>query len=105
TAQAVPSPTPIETYYINKFVAAVAIQQKDYPTASTAYTAMATSPVLPDADKKDIFHNAMLLSSMNKDWQNIMIYGKQLEAINGMDDQTYGVLALAYYNLKDMTNA
>lgn len=105
TAQAVPSPTPIEVYYINKFVAAVAIQQKDYPTAATAYTAMATSPVLPAADKKDIFHNAMLLSSMNKDWQSIVTYGKQLETINAMDDQTDGVMALAYYNLKDMANA
>lgn len=105
TAQAVENPSPIETYYINKFVAAIAIGTKDYPTATTAYEANAASPVLPDADKKDILHNAMLLTSMTKDWQKVVTYGKQLEAINALDDQTEGVMALAYYNLKDMTNA
>ncbi|HEY1836855.1 MAG: hypothetical protein WBQ17_17010 [Rhizomicrobium sp.] len=105
TAQAVPNPTPIETYFINKFVAAEAIGTKDYATATTAYQANAASPVMPAADKPEVFHNAMLLSSMQKDWQKVATYGKQLEAINGLDSQTEGVLALAYYNLKDMTNA
>jgi hypothetical protein len=105
TAQAVPDPTPIETYYINKFVAALAISTKDYPTATTAYQANAASPAMPDEDKKEVLHNAMLLTSMTKDWQKVVTYGKQLEAINGLDAQTYGVIALAYYNLKDMTNA
>ncbi len=105
TAQAVPNPTPIEIYFINKFVAAVAISQKDYPSATAAYEANAASPVLPDTDKKEVFHNALLLASMTKDWQKSIEYGKQLEAANGLDAQTYGVIALAYYNLKDMTTA
>jgi hypothetical protein len=104
-AQAVPSPTPIETYYINKFAAAVAINKKDYAAATKAYEDNAASPVMPDTDKKETFHNAMLLDSMQKNWANVIVYGKQLEAINAMDDQTYGVYALAYYNQKDMANA
>ena len=104
-AQAVPDPTPIETYYINKFVAAVAIQKKDYPTAYAAYKTNAASPVMPDADKKDTYHNGMLLASMQKDWPTVLAFGKQLEAMNAMDDQSYGVYALAYYNTNDMANA
>jgi tetratricopeptide (TPR) repeat protein len=105
TAQGVADPTPIETYYINKFAAALAIDTKNYAAATKAYEANAASPVMPDTDKKEVFHNLMLLTSANKDWQGVVNYGKQLEAVNGMDDQTYGVIALAYYNLKDMTSA
>jgi hypothetical protein len=105
TAQAVADPTPIESYYINKFSAALAIDTKDYPAATKAYEANAASPVMPDADKKEVFHNLILLTSATKDWQSVVNYGKQLEALNGLDDQTEGVIALAYYNLKDMANA
>jgi hypothetical protein len=105
TAQAVANPSPIETYYINKFVAALAIDTKDYPAATKAYEANAASPVMPDADKKEAFHNLILLTSATKDWQSVVNYGKQLEAINGLDSQTEGVVALAYYNLKDMASA
>jgi hypothetical protein len=104
-AQAVPNPTPIETYFINKFAAAVALQKKDYPTAYAAYKAAAASPVMPDADKKDTFHNSVLLASMQKDWPGTIAFGKQIEAMNQMDDQTYGVVALAYYNTNDMADA
>ena len=105
TAQAVPNPTPIESYYMTKFVAAIAIAQKDYATAYAAYKANAESPLILDEDKKDIYHNGMLLASTQKDWPETIVLGKQLEGINGADEQAYGVIALAYYNTGDMTNA
>jgi hypothetical protein len=53
-AQAVPDPTPFDTYKINQFLAVVSINLKDYATAATATEAAADSPAMPDTDKTDL---------------------------------------------------
>ena len=71
-------------------------------TATVAYEALINSPVMPDEDKKENFHNALLLSGNAQHWQLVKDDAQQLEALNAMDDKTYAVLAQAYYFTKDM---
>jgi hypothetical protein len=106
-AQAVPDRKPIDDYTINQFLGGIAIKQNDYAAAAVAYEAMADSPALPDdpVQKKSILHNALLLSAQAKHYQKTVVYGQQLQALNGMDEQTTTSLAIAYFNLNDLPHA
>ena len=104
-AQAVDGRTPFEDYKINTILAYISIQMKDYATATTATEAAADSPAMPDADKKEMLHNALLLATQANQYQKAITYGTQLAAINGMDATTEAMLARAYYESKDFPNA
>ncbi|MGN6515135.1 MAG: tetratricopeptide repeat protein [Rhizomicrobium sp.] len=104
-AQAVPDQNAYETYEINKFLAIIAIQTKDYATAATASEAAADSPAMPDEEKKDMYHNALLLAVQAQQYDKAVVYGQQLAQINALDDSLSAALAQAYYYLKDMANA
>ncbi|MGD0192245.1 MAG: hypothetical protein ABSD74_16005 [Rhizomicrobium sp.] len=104
-AQAAGSTKDFDIYKINQFLAAIDIKLNDYAGAATAEEAAADSSAMPDEDKKDILHNALLLSGQQKQWQKTLSYGQQLQALNGMDQQTTGMMALAYYNTSDSAHA
>lgn len=104
-AQAVPDQTPYETYMINKFLAIIEINLKDMKAAAPAAEAAADSPALPDEDKKDMLHNALVLSGNAQDYAKAVTYGQQLDQLNLLDADTSAILAVAYYNLKDKANA
>ncbi|HET7335826.1 MAG TPA: hypothetical protein VFI93_11975 [Rhizomicrobium sp.] len=104
-AQAVENKTDDDNYVINKFLGFVSINLQDYATATTAYEAMATSPSLPDEEKKEVFRNATLLSGQAQHWPQVIYDAKELEKLNAMDDKTYAVLAQAYYFTDDFANA
>lgn len=104
-AQAVPNQTAYETYEINKFLAIVAIQTKDYATATTASEAAADSPVMPEEEKKDMYHNALLLAGQAQQYDKAIGYGEKLAQMNALDDVLSAALATAYYQTKDMANA
>jgi hypothetical protein len=104
-AQAIPDQTPYETYVINKFLSIIYVGLKDYPNATTAVEAAADSPAMPDEDKQEILHNAVLLAMQANQYQKIIGYGQQLEQIKGMDDATLTMVAVAFYSLKDNANA
>jgi tetratricopeptide (TPR) repeat protein len=104
-AQAVPDPTPSDTYKINQFLAVVAINQKDYATATTATEAAADSPVIPDADKPATYKNAFVLASIAKQYQKAIAYAQSLEALAPLDDQGDVQVAVDYYELKDIPHA
>lgn len=104
-AQAVPDRTPYDDYVINSMLAFVEINLKDYDAARVATEAAADSGLVPDAEKKGTFHNALLLSMQNKEYPKAITYGQQLVAINAMDAASDAQLALAYYETKDMQHA
>lgn len=104
-AQAVPDPTPFDTYKINQFLAVVSINQKDYATAATATEAAADSPAMPDADKPPTYKNAFILASNTKQYDKAITYGQDLIALGPIDDATNVQLAIDYYELKDIAHA
>jgi hypothetical protein len=104
-AQALPDRTPFDDYKINSILAFIAINMKDYAMATTATEAAADSPVIPDEDKKSTLHNAILLATPAKDYQKAIVYGQQLQALNGLDATTEAMLAQAYYFTQDIPHA
>jgi hypothetical protein len=86
----------------------VAANQQDYATAATAYDAAITSPYFanlsPDEQKAD-YHNAVVISGAVQHWQQVIQYGQKLEAMKGLDDLTMTMVAVAYYQTKDNTDA
>jgi tetratricopeptide (TPR) repeat protein len=60
---------------------------------------MAESPALPAASAKDIFHNAMLLSTEAKHYQKVIEFGALADKAGGMDDKEQTALAQSYYFL------
>jgi hypothetical protein len=104
-AQAIDDRTDFENYKINAILAYVAIQMKDFATATTATEAAADSPAMPDEEKPEMLHNAVLLAVPAQQYQKAIVYGQQLQAINGLDPMTEAMLARAYYELKDFPHA
>ncbi len=104
-AQAVPDHTPIDDYRINQFLAIIAFNLKDIPTATAAMEAAADSPVMPAEDKPATLHNAFGLAAAAKQYDKAITYAQALEAIAPFDDTTDLQVALIYYNLKDATHA
>jgi hypothetical protein len=104
-AQAVPNQTPYETYVINKFLSIIYVSLKDYPNATIAAEAAADSPVMPEEDKKDILHDALELAAQANQPQKAIGYGQELEKINGLNNRTATMVAVAFYSLKDNANA
>ena len=95
-----------DIYVINRLIAAAAIGLNDMATAAQAEEAAASSPAMPDDDKKSVLHDALLMSANAKDWPKTISYGAQLAQINGgLDPQTTGILAIAYYDTNDFTHA
>ncbi|HEY7979515.1 MAG TPA: hypothetical protein VID67_15095 [Rhizomicrobium sp.] len=104
-AQAIPNQNAYETYTINKFLTIAAINAQDFATATTAALAAADSPAMPDEDKKDMYHNALLLSVQAKQYDVAVKYVPALDQMNALDDAMAAAAAVAYYNVKDNTNA
>ena len=104
-AQAVPDQTPYDTYMVNKFLSIVEINLKDTVAATKPAEDAADSPAMPDEDKKDMLHNALLLASNAKDYAKVIVYGQKLDQMNLLDDQGAAMVAVAFYDQKDMTNA
>jgi hypothetical protein len=96
---------PFDIYVINRLIAAAAIGLNDMTTAATAEEAAADSPAMPDDDKKSVLHDALLMSANMKQWPKTIQYGQQLAQLNGLDAQTTGILAIAYYDTNDFTHA
>jgi len=94
-----------DIYVINHLIFAAAVGLNDLATAAIAVEAAAASPAMPDADRKDLIHNALLLSANAKQWQQAISYGQQLAQLNSLDPQTTGVLAIAYYSMNDFAHA
>lgn len=104
-AQAVPNRTPFDDFTINEFLANIAIAQKDYATAATAYQAMADSPALPADKKVNTLTNAVLLASNENQPENVIRYAEQLQALGPLDPKIDGPLAVAYYNKGEAAKA
>jgi tetratricopeptide (TPR) repeat protein len=104
-AQAIPDPTPFDTYKINQFLAVVSINLKDYATATTATEAAADSPAMPDADKPPTYKNAFILASNAKQYDKAVAYAQDLIALGPIDDAANVQLAIDYYEMKDIAHA
>ncbi len=107
-AQAVPGPTEFDTFEINNMLGYVEINLKDFTAADVAIEAAADSPSVATLDannKKQLYHNALILAAQNQHWTKVIAYEAQLESLQGADDTVYAVTAQAYYVSKDMANA
>lgn len=104
-AQAVSDRTPFDDYTINEFLAFVSISLKDFPTAMTAYEAMAASPAEPAEQKQGTRHNLVLLTYQAKDYAKTVKYGQELEAMGPITDRIAAPLAQAYYFTNDYKHA
>ena len=106
-AQALPDQTPFDSYTINNFLANASIGLKDYPTADTAYEAMADSPAMPDTDKPQVLHNATLLAGQAKHWDKVVKFGTAYLALPGItpDPNIIAAVSQGYYFTNDFTNA
>jgi tetratricopeptide (TPR) repeat protein len=104
-AQAIPNQTPYDTYMINKFLSVAEINLGDDAAADKPAEDAADSPAMPDTDKKEILHNAILLASQAQHYAKVITYGQELDQLGALDDGTTAVLAIAYYYQKDMPNA
>jgi hypothetical protein len=91
---------------INKFLSFIEINLQDMAAATPAAEAAADSPAMPQDEKKDVLHNALLLASQAKDYQKAVVYAQQLEQLNLLtDDQLLADTAIDYYYLKDLPHA
>ena len=97
-AQALPNHTPYDDYVINEFLANIAIGQKDFAAAATAYEALVDSPALPPEDKASTLGTALLLSHNVKHDGNALRYGEALLAMGPLDPKYAGPLAEIYFN-------
>jgi len=105
-AQAVPGRTAFDDYEINQFVANIAVGQKDFPTAATAYEALADSPMLDqDENKVSTLSNAVILSSSIQHYQKSLQYGDRLAALGPLTYKVQGTLAIDYFDLHDFAHA
>jgi hypothetical protein len=104
-AEAVPGLTAFDTYTINRFLGVVEINLKDYNAAAAAYEAAIDSGAVPDTDKKEMLHNAVLLSTQVNHCQKAAAYAQQLVALEPLTSDMNSNLAICAYNAKDMATA
>ena len=107
-AQAVPDQSDFDKFTVNRFVAAVAANMKDFPTASTAYDAVTSSSYFSDLDPKEqqaTIHDALIISQSAEHWPQVIAYGQKLEALKALDPLTETMVAIGYYKQNDNANA
>lgn len=104
-AQAISDRTDFDNYIIARLMMSAAVGMNDMATAATAAEAAAGSPAMPDEDKRSVLHDALELATVQKQYPQVIQYGQQLAAMNGLDYQTMGMLAIAYYDTKDYPHA
>lgn len=104
-AQAVADRTPFDDYNINEFAANLALKQNDLKTAEKYFAAAASSPAMPETDKKNLYTVTIQVATNVQDWPTIVTYGKQLQAMKALDPMLVEPLAVAYYNTGDKAAA
>jgi tetratricopeptide (TPR) repeat protein len=105
-AQALTDKTPIDDYEINNFLGNISVKLNDHPTAEIAFSAMAESPAMPDADKPATFRIATLLATEAKHFDKAIKYGQAFVALKGPPDElVLTTMAQSYYYLNDYANA
>ena len=108
-AQAVSDRTAYDDFMINRFLAGITANLKDYATAATAFDAVIAAPdfsSLTDAEKTATLHDALLVSYNVQRWQSVLNDAQRLAAIKPIDDDlVLSLTAIAYYNLKDQAHA
>jgi hypothetical protein len=105
-AQALPGKTPDDDYLINEFLAGVSIRLNDMADATTAFEAMADSPILDkDPNKVQVLSNAMIVEDVNKKYQKTITYAQRLQTIQPLDAKQSQSLIEAYYFTNDFAHA
>jgi hypothetical protein len=104
-AQGISDRTDFDNYIIDRLTMSAAVGLKDMATAAAAAEAAAVSPAMPDDDRKSVLHDTLELATVQKQYPQVIQFGQQLAAMNGLDYQTAGMLAIAYYDSKDYPHA
>lgn len=107
-AESVPKISAFDQLKIDQITAFIAVQQKDFATATTAYEAVIASPAfgtLDPAQQQQSLHNALLLSTNAHHWPQVINAAERLQKMGPLDTAALTNLAVAYYNQKDMTKA
>jgi hypothetical protein len=93
---------------INQVAGFLAIKQKDYASAATAFENVAASPAfsdLPKPEQASTLHNAMILSAQEKHWPQVIAVAKKIEKTTPLDAKTNTIVAQAYYLTNDYPDA
>ena len=107
-AESVPKISAFDQLKVNQIKAFIAVQQKDYATATTAYEAVVASPAFASLDPKQqqqSLRNALLLSTNAHHWPQVINAAERLQKMAPLDATSLTNLAVAYYNQKDMVKA
>ncbi|MBV8976775.1 MAG: hypothetical protein JO261_01555 [Alphaproteobacteria bacterium] len=97
-AQAASTHQPYDDYLINQFLGNIYLGQKDYKDAETAFEAMAASPAMPPAEKVGVLTTIIQLSVNNADWNAVLQYADQLQALGPLPANVVEPVAVGYYN-------
>jgi len=107
-AQAASSHSAYDDFMINRFMATISANAKDFQGASPAFDAVIASPEFANMsvdERQNALHDAIIVDQNIQAWQKVVTYSQQLAAMKPLDDVMLAVTAVAYYNLKDNKNA
>jgi hypothetical protein len=96
-AKKVGSPTPYESYVINKMAAIAAVGKGDYKGAAVAYEAVLNSPVLPAEEKQVTTEQYIQLVNASKDYAKAADAVQKYRAAGGTKPEILGILPVALY--------
>lgn len=105
-ADMVDKKTPYEEYKVAYFLGYLAINStpQDFPTATAAYNRMVASGGAPESEKAAMYDTAMRLNLQAMDYPKAIQAATELKKIQP-DGDAGQVLATAYYQINDFTNA
>jgi hypothetical protein len=104
-ARAVSNLTDYDNYVINYYTGIADVNLKDYAGAANAFVAAAQSTAAPIDQRKEPISLAIRLENQISNWPKVIELGKLAADNNVVDDTIAGVLAIAYVNTNDYTNA
>lgn len=107
-AESVSKKSAFDQLKIDQIKAFVAVQQKDYATATEAYEAVVASPAFGTLDpqqQQESLRNALLLSTNAQHWPQVISAAERLQKMTPLDSTALTNLAVAYYNQKDLAKA
>lgn len=97
-AMAVADRTDFDTYTIEQFAANLALKQNDLKGAEGHFKAVASSPALKDADKKNVYTVLVQVATNLQDWPTVVQYGSLLQSANALESNLVEPLAVAYFD-------
>ena len=104
-ADAVMPKTPYEEYNVAKLLGLVYVSTNQLDMAAAQFNRALATGGMPDEDRAQMFHTAMLLNFNAKDYKKAIQNGTDLSPVEPLDDQGELVMIQAYYFGDDFAGA